>query len=49
MMPNINAKRMLCYNKIIISVEQMKIMGIFVSEIELTNIKNKQTFHPAAK
>ena len=35
-----NAKRLLYYNKIIIYVEQMKIMGIFVFE---------KTFHPAAR
>ena len=32
---NLNAKRLLYYNKIIIPVEQMKIMRIFVFEIEL--------------
>ena len=37
MMHNINAKRMLYYNKIIISVEQNIIMVIFVFEIELKN------------
>ena len=44
-----NAKRLLYYNKIIIYVEQMKIMWIFVFEIELKKIKNKHPFHPAAK
>ena len=37
---------MIYYNKIIISVDKMKIMRIFVFEIEL---KNKQTFHPGAR
>ena len=46
---NFNAKRLLYYNKIIIYVEQMKIMRIFVFEIELNKIKNKHPFHPAAK
>jgi len=49
MMHHFNAKRLLYYNKIIISVEQMKIMGIFVYEIEVKKIKNKHPFHPAAK
>ena len=35
MMHHFNAKRLLYYNKIIIYVEQMKIMRIFVFEIEL--------------
>ena len=47
MMHNFNAKRMFYYNKIIIYVEQMKIMGIIV--FELKKIKNIQTFHPAAR
>ena len=37
-MHHFNAKRLLYYNKIIISVEQMKIMQIFVFEIELKKI-----------
>ena len=36
-MHHFNANRMLYYNKIMISVEQMKIMGIFVFDIELKN------------
>ena len=42
MMHNFNIKRMVYYNEIIISVEQMKIMGLFVSEIELNKIENKR-------
>ena len=49
MMHHFNAKRLLYYNKIIVYVEQMKIMRIFVFEIELKKIKNKHPFHPAAK
>ena len=49
MMHHFNAKRLLYYNKIIIYVEQMKIMRIFVFEIELKNKKNKHPFHPAAR
>ena len=44
MMHNFNAKRMLYYNKIIISVEQMKIMGICVFEIELKKSKINKRF-----
>ena len=38
MMHHFNANRLLYYNKMIISVEQMKIMRIFVFEIELKKI-----------
>ena len=49
MVHHFNAKRLLYYNKIIIYVKQMKIMKIFVFEIELKKLKNKNPFHPAAK
>ena len=44
MMHQFNAKRMLYYNKIIISVDHMKIMAIFVSEIELKQSKINKHF-----
>ena len=44
MMHHFNAKRLLYYNKIIISVEQMKIMRIFVFEIELKSQKQNTHF-----
>ena len=43
MMHHFNGKRMLYYNKIIISVEQRKIMGLVVFEIVL--IKSKINKH----
>ena len=46
-MHHFNTKRLLYYNKIIISIEQIKIMGIFVFEIK--NNKNKHPIHPAAR
>jgi len=39
-MNDFNAKRMLYYIKIIISVEQTNIMGIFVFEIEKKTFQN---------
>ena len=33
---------LIIYNKIIIYIEEMKIMGTFLSEIELTKIKYKK-------